>query len=349
MTPPTPVPDDDMTKDVLREGEEKPEGEKGEEEPLERARSRSPVRRPEENKAPAPKPLPLPARVPRPWDDVAEVMNKGFTEVDLGGHGDCGFRVVAAGLQFAKDHTNPISPEASKKLGAKIRGQAVSYCRCHQDEFVNFFCDNGDSEDADLKAQASFQEWLQAMNQPTTWVDGLCLKALSAQTGAILIIWIWTNDHWVRTTLAPSFTNGWAREPKGTKPICLLLRKQQYTWLKQPIDENIPDGWLKESVFPDFRELQGSGKRTPAAGPPALSDQSSQGTRKSTKVSVLGTPSASHRSCCSVGKCRVAWFPVAIVPPPLFTRCLRQVVVLLRSSMTAQANRSGCCVVRFKN
>ena len=53
-----------------------------------------------------------------------------------------GFRVVAAGLQFAKDHTNPISPEASKKLGAKIRGQAVSYCRRHQDEFVNFFCDN---------------------------------------------------------------------------------------------------------------------------------------------------------------------------------------------------------------
>ena len=85
--PPTPVPDDDMTKDVLREGEEEPEGEKGEEEPPERARSRSPVRRPEENKAPAPKPPPLPARVPRPWDEVAEVMNKGFTEpgaVDLG-------------------------------------------------------------------------------------------------------------------------------------------------------------------------------------------------------------------------------------------------------------------------
>ena len=85
--PPTPVPDDDMTEDVLREGEEKPEGEKGEEEPPERARSRSPVRRPEENKAPATKPPPLPARVPRPWDEVAEVMNKGFTEVDLGGHG----------------------------------------------------------------------------------------------------------------------------------------------------------------------------------------------------------------------------------------------------------------------
>lgn len=61
-----------------------------------------------------PMPPPLPARVPRPWGEVAEVMNQGFAEVDLGGHGDYGFRVVAAGLQFAKDHANPISPEASK-------------------------------------------------------------------------------------------------------------------------------------------------------------------------------------------------------------------------------------------
>ncbi len=102
----------------------------------------------------------------------------------------------------------------------------------------------------------------------------------------------------MRTTLAPSFTNGWAREAKGTKPICLLLRKQHYTWLKQPIDENSPDGWLKESVF------QGSGKRTPAAGPPALSDQSSQGARKSTKVSVLAIPSAHTVAAAKQDQCR---------------------------------------------
>ena len=120
-------------------------------------------------------------------------------------------RAFGSGAQFAKDHTSLISPEASKKHGAKLRGQAVSYCRRHQDEFVGFFCDDDDSEDADLRAQASFLEWLEAMNQPRTWVDGLCLKALSAQTGTILIIWKWTKDHWVRTTLAPSFNNGWAQ------------------------------------------------------------------------------------------------------------------------------------------
>ena len=212
--------------------------------------------------------------------------------------------MIGAGVQFAKAHTNLISPEASKKHGAKLRGQAVSYCRRHQDEFVGFFCDDDDSEDADLRAQASFLEWLEAMNQPRTWVDGLCLKALSAQTGTILIIWKWTKDHWVRTTLAPSFNNGWARAAKGTKPICLLLRNQHYTWLKQPIDGNIPDGWLKESVFPNFKELEGSGKRTSPAGVPALSDQRSQGTRKTTKVSVSGTPSAHTVAVAKQEQCR---------------------------------------------
>ena len=79
-----------MTMEGPREGGKKADVEKGEEESSERNRSdrsRSPARRTEESKTWSPQLPPLPARVPRPWDEVAEAMKKGFTEVDLGGQG----------------------------------------------------------------------------------------------------------------------------------------------------------------------------------------------------------------------------------------------------------------------
>jgi len=114
--------------------------------------------------------------------------------------------------------------------------------------------------------------------------------------------------------------------------------------LKQPIDGNIPDGWLKESVFPNFKELQGSGKRTSPAGAPALSDQRSQGTRKTTKVSVSGTPSAHTVAVAKQEQCREvsgnSVFNSNCATPTVHT-VLAAGRVLLRPSMTVQANKSG--------
>ena len=40
----------------------------------------------------------------------------------------------------------------------------------------------------------------------------------------------------------------------------MLLKDSHYTWLKVPAGESVPEAWLKESVFPDPKDLQGAAK-----------------------------------------------------------------------------------------
>ena len=230
----------------------------------EKSRSRSPcraVRRVIERGTPSPR---VAQHSVQPAKDEIEVLKeKGYQVVDLGGQGDCGFRAVAAGIEYNKDPTKVISPENAKTQGAKLRGMAVTYCRKHVKEFLPFFCKdiNVPPEEPSVECQRVFSEWIDEMVLPRTWIDGLALKSLTGKTGSPIIIWRFSDNHWNRVTLAPSFnTDGWARAARGAKPVVLLLKDAHYTWLKPPDGENVPESWLKETSVPDRKELQGSGK-----------------------------------------------------------------------------------------
>ena len=237
------------------------------------------------------------------WDEIADLINnKGFEEVDFGGNGDCGFRAIGCALDYYKDPTQVRTPEQCQRAGAKLRSQAVTHCRKHEKSFLPFFAPDPETanEDPTLQSQSSFQDWLDAMGRPRTWIDGIALRALSIKTGHVIVIWKKENKKapWRRTTLAPTFDQGWAKAAKGTQPIAVLLKDDHYTWLKPPQKETVPNAWLKETVFPARHDLQGAAKSsssmaTPSVHTISLHGKSARSSRKPTNsFSDMPTPSA---------------------------------------------------------
>lgn len=259
-----------------------------------RSRSRSPPRAQRKvtvQRTPSPK---VAAHsVPQVKDEIETLKEEGYTEIDLGGSGDCGFRVVATGLAYNSDPTKVFTPDEARGQGAKLRGQAVTYCRKHSKDFIPFFCEDKDvsPEEPSLESQKGFDAWLQEMNLPHTWIDGLALKGLTCRTGMPIVIWRFSGNHWNRVTLAPSFsTDGWARARDGAQAVALLLRNQHYTWLKPPANEKLPDCWLKETSFPGRKELQGSG-RSSCASPASLMAKKATSVAKTVSKSCSGASS----------------------------------------------------------
>eukprot|EP00438_Fugacium_kawagutii_P036265 Skav227727 [mRNA] locus=scaffold3499:3141:6572:- [translate_table: standard] len=274
------VPDTQMDDELESNGkdEEKTVNDDGHDQQNERPRSRSPART-------KPKKLEFQeaTETAKPeWDEIADLINnKGFEEIDFGGNGDCGFRAIGCALDYFKDPAQVRTPEQCQRAGAKLRSQVVTHCRRHDKSFLPFFAPDPEAagEDPSLQAQSSFKAWLDSLGQPRTWIDGVAMRALAIKTGHVIVIWKKETKKapWRRTTLAPTFDQGWAKAAKGSKPIVVLLKDNHYTWLKPPKHETIPNAWLKETAFPDRKELQGAAKSSSSLATPSVHTISLQG------------------------------------------------------------------------
>ena len=82
---------------------------------------------------------PLPKRQTHDHDAIKNMKDLGFEEVDAGGNGDCGFRVIGMATSYFKNPDVVMTNEQARLESAKLRGMAVSHCRKKAKEYIPFF------------------------------------------------------------------------------------------------------------------------------------------------------------------------------------------------------------------
>ena len=194
---------------------------------------------------------------------IDEAVNQGFCIHDQKGTGDCGFRSIAASIAYA-DEGKILSEEQSRLQGAKLRAAAVTHMRRHKDTYLPFFAKDKDTAPNEPPPDVAkeFDNWLDDMSKPHTWINGLVLLALASKTGLPIVTWRKKGDSWFRATLAPKFKDGFAQGKTDAVPVILLLSDDHYRWLAPSAmkGNDIPTNWLRESALPPLNELQGSGR-----------------------------------------------------------------------------------------
>ena len=92
--------------------------------------------------------------------------------------------------------------------------------RKHKHEYIQFVAKDKDSapEEPTPDLEEAWENYVETMSLPDTWIDGIALKALSTRIGVPLIIWKLKDGVWLRTTLVPQFRDYIAL---GKKIACL--------------------------------------------------------------------------------------------------------------------------------
>ena len=170
-----------------------------------------------------------------PPSDPDDAKRKGWSEVDLGGDGDCFYRCIS---YFLEKDPSKVTPEFAKNAASFIRVKLVAHARKHENRFAEFF-----------PSTRGFAEWADATLQNNTWIEGAALQACSERNGLAIVIWSWRpkDNSWTRFTIAPRFSDGQACWAKGTSPATVILRNKHYTVLKPPEDTKTPISWLRET------------------------------------------------------------------------------------------------------
>ena len=249
-------------------------------------------------------------------NEIAQARREGWTEVDLKGNGDCTFRCIAAAREFF-DSEKVLSQTESKNKGALVRVDAVSHMRRHLERYLpNFAVDRDIPPEAPALDPATikgnFEKWLQQLECPQAWADGLVLLACAVRYGQPIIVWYFHTEgnHWKRVTIAPDFHAGFARIAKKTQPITLLLKNEHFTWFKPPagLDVKIVKrSWMRESAIPDRKVLQGAAPKS--SGTPSLhsleSELCSPAKKSVAKDTGSSIPSVHALSCAGcVASCK---------------------------------------------
>ena len=102
-----------------------------------------------------------------PLDPQDAIHDFGWTQIDLGGDGDCFYRCAA----FFIEKEKPFSPDKNtnvnkaKSAAAWIRSRTVQHARKSAGKFRSLF-----------DAQELFENWLMTTAEPTTWIQGVARR-----------------------------------------------------------------------------------------------------------------------------------------------------------------------------
>lgn len=220
-----------------------------------------------------------------PLDPQEAVEHFNWKMIDFGGNGDCFYRCVSYFVEKKAPvkHDGAPDPEKAKAAGAWTRSRAVEHAKRHKTRIRQLF-------DSDR----SFEAFLNKSMQPTSWIEGRMMQAVSERQ--------FRDGIWTRLIVAGKFdTNGYACAGKGLTPIVVVLRDKHYQVLQCPQGKQIPNSWWKET--------------------PSVVIDLSGGVN--TRASSNGTPSL--HSFSPVGSCREAKSLAAVPPrkklvPPLARR-----------------------------
>ena len=224
----------------------------------------------------APEQIPQVARgheryLPDP-DNPDEALRLGWSEHDLGGQGDCGYRAAAGARHFCKKLMHLTARQAHTDA-AELRAQVVLHCEKHAPRFQQAFCpeDESKAHQRNQKPPAqTFEEWAENQADPKVWANRFSFQAMAERIGMIVtIVTIWKklpDDSWMRCTFASKFKHGQACAACKEPAVVLLLKKQHFTYLVPPPSLRIPTAWLagEGNPSPETIDLTGEGKSSSA-------------------------------------------------------------------------------------
>ena len=164
---------------------------------------------------------------------------------DLGGCGDCGWRVLAYGLACANTKSWKESPsdeakfiEKAREIGAILRTQAVQDLLSRTDWEESWAKDDratSITEDGEVASDlASFKA---SLGRDHRWVCGLTISALSKIKKLNVIIFEWVGGMWKRTGLVLARDSN----PHKLKSAVMVLDRGHYYAVKT---HQIPAEWL---------------------------------------------------------------------------------------------------------
>ena len=205
--------------------------------------------------------------------DAADAIKAGWSDVDLGGTGDCFFRAAAA-AQMWNSKAQLLTPEEARSKGAWLRSLTVRHLKKDKKRFSQVWAPPESGPLAGLEYDA----WLDEAAKQATFANGLIIQAFTELSGCPVIVWhdkTQTKQKvWDRVTLAGRFSKeGLACSSKEGSPLVLILRDKHYTMLQQPQDGRLPRSWLKDTGTSVIdADLDGAGPSTTGDSvvPPSL-------------------------------------------------------------------------------
>lgn len=213
-----------------------------------RDRSRSPAKtaKSQEKAAAAQQEQPAPKEKPKVgnfWidNDILSAQKQGWSRIDKGGTGDCGYRVLCCGI----DQRNVAPEEIVRKAGV-LRADTLSHIRKHYARYSAAYAPERPGDPRTL------EEWLEKAKDPSFYIEGMQLQAACERKGVPLVVWHKhaNGDNWGRSVFAPKFNqNDRAHIAKNRSPVVMVLENEHYQWLQPPEDlDEFPSRWLQKTL-----------------------------------------------------------------------------------------------------
>ena len=206
----------------------------------------------------------------------------GFTQLDLGGQGDCAYRAAAVAYALATDRPLEEAKQKAKALGATLRAQVASHLKKHEHFKDTWLPDKRWTLQTEGGAvPKTYKEWLEATARPQRWACGPTLIGIATRLQRNLIILKFDNNEWNKVAFITPFENmKECQTAKQFPPLPLLLKDKHYTTLL-PSAEGWPASWnstVQDQAW-DANEARGGGKSSTSVGS-WLPASSSAGTKK---------------------------------------------------------------------
>ena len=245
-------------------------------------------------------------------DDSLIAQVPGWSILDLGGAGDCGFRRVARAV--ADQQQKQVEGPSLEREAARLRHLAVKVVEKSQDMQEAWVPDPNETvqqRGGVEKPAATFAEYCNLASAKAFYADGYLLQALATKLQTHIVVWKYTNGVWERYFLQGSQK---VSLQGATPDICLCLRDGHFRLLKKPQhDMNAPGNWLQpvDKVMTPWH-LRGAGPGSVLSFP-----ESSEVSQKHGVRTVLGLPASSSKEPeCSGGRQKAEGSPKSVLSLP---------------------------------
>ena len=116
----------------------------------------------------------------------------------LGGHGDCGWRVLAASLAIHNGKTEAQIQSMAEKAGRSLRIQTGEYLQ-REDAWRKdwAFDEEATQRTEDGVVPTSPERWMQAVaTRPSRWVCNRTVQAVASAKNLTVVVFLWRGANW---------------------------------------------------------------------------------------------------------------------------------------------------------
>ena len=230
----------------------------------------------------------------RLFDDIAGP--RGTAIWDLGGHGDCGYRAIAAAAVASRSgKTEAEILENLPALAKTIRSKGHQWLMQNRDWRQSWALDTSANHVTEAgPLPTTPDQYLDALQRPNRWLDGLVAQALATALQTDFLIFEKRQGKWKMSARIQ------ADNSKLHDPIILLLSDDHYRTIRD--HASIPKEWKSSTPKGPFQR---------AAGKSTASEKSFNSWLKPAAVVAKSKPGSSTDKSKSPSQLDASWFKPA--------------------------------------